>query len=167
MPLLSKYAQKKRIEYSVKDIPKQARILEVGCGNGWFGNYLKRNGWENYVGLDIAPPADIVGDILDWRELGIKEGSFDLIIAFEVVEHVNCFQESFDILKPGGLLILTSPVPHMDWLCKLLEMAGLNQKRTSPHEHLLYFKDIPLFRPLDIKTIGFMMQWGKFRKPFY
>ena len=128
MPLLSKYAQKKRIDYSVKGIPKQARILEVGCGNGWFGNYLKSNGWENYVGLDIVSPADIVGDILDWRKLGIEEQSFDLIIAFEVVEHVNCFQEFFDILKTGGLLILTSPVPHMDWLCKLLEAIGFKTK---------------------------------------
>jgi SAM-dependent methyltransferase len=167
MPLLSKYAQKKRIEYSVKDIPKQAGILEVGCGSGWFGNYLKRNGWENYVGLDIVPPADIVGDIRDWRKLGIKQNSFDIIIAFEVVEHINCFQDFFDILKPDGLLILTSPVPHMDWLCKLLETIGLNQKRTSPHDHLIYFRDIPLFKPLDIKKIGFMIQWGKFRKLSY
>jgi len=165
MPLLSKYAQKKRMEYSVKDISKKDKILEVGCGDGWFGHYLKRNGWKNYVGLDIVPPADIVGDILDWRKLGIKEQSFDIIIAFELVEHVNCFQELFDILKPGGLLMLTSPVPHLDWLCKLLETVGLNQKRTSPHNHLIYFEDIPLFELLEIRTIGVMMQWGKFKKP--
>ncbi len=165
MGLLSRYAQRKRIDYFVEDIPKDAKILEVGCGDGWFGNHLKRNGWRNYVGLDIVPPADIVGNILDWRKLGIKEGTFDIITAFEVIEHIDCFQEFNDILKPGGLLVLTSPVPHMDWLCKLLETIGLNQKRTSPHNHLVYFRDVPLFEPLEIKTIGFLIQWGKFRKP--
>lgn len=165
MGLLSDYAQKKRINYAVKDITKDARILEVGCGDGWFGKYLKENGWNNYVGLDIVPPADIVGNILDWRKLGIKEQSFDVIIAFEVIEHINCFQEFADILKPGGLLMLTSPVPHWDWLCKILETIGFNQKRTSPHDHLIYFKDIPFFKQLEIRTIGFLIQWGKFRKP--
>ncbi|MHC4148121.1 MAG: class I SAM-dependent methyltransferase [Planctomycetota bacterium] len=166
MPLLSGYARKKRIEYCTKDISRDAKILEVGCGDGWFGKYLIENGWQNYVGLDLAPPADVVGDIRDWRKYEIEEESFDVIIAFEVVEHVNCFQELFDILKPGGLLVLTSPVPHLDWLCKLLELAGLNQKRTSPHRHLVYFdKDIPFFEPLEVRTIGFMMQCGRFRKP--
>ncbi|NIM57424.1 MAG: methyltransferase domain-containing protein [Candidatus Aminicenantes bacterium] len=164
-PLLSKYAQKKKIKYFLKDIPKPAKILEVGCGSFWLGNYLKKSGWKNYVGLDLRPPADIVGNILNWKKLGIKGNSFDVIIAFEVIEHINCFQEFFDILKPGGLLMLTSPVPNMDWLCKLLETLRLNQKRTSPHDHLIYFKDIPFFEPIETKTVGFISQWGKFRKP--
>ncbi len=164
-PLLSKYAQKKKIKFFIKDIPKPAKILEVGCGDVWLGIYLKKNGWKNYVGLDLVPPADIVGNIINWKKLGIKGNSFDVIIAFEVIEHINCFQEFFDILKPDGLLMLTSPVPHMDWLCKLLETLGLNQKRTSPHDHLFCFKDIPLFKPIDVKTVGFISQWGKFRKP--
>lgn len=165
MPLLSKYAQKKKIDYFIKTIPRQAKILEVGCAEGRLGNYLKRNGWKNYIGLDILPPADIVGNILDWKKIGIKEQSFDVIIAFEVIEHINCFQEFFDILKPGGLLMLTSPIPRLDWLCRLLEAIGLNQRRTSPHDHLIYFRDIPLFEPAEIRTIGLMAQWGKFRKP--
>lgn len=86
-------------------------------------------------------------------------------MAFEVVEHVHCFREFAELLKPGGLLLLTSPVPHMDWLCKALEKVGLNQKRTSPHDHLIYFKNIPLFEPLETKTVGLMAQWGKFRRP--
>ena len=165
MPLLSDYARKKKIDYFIKEIPKKAKILEIGCADGWLGNYLKSNFWENYVGLDIVPPADVVGNILDWKKLGIKEGTLDVIIAFEVVEHINCFEECFNILKPGGLLMLTSPLPHRDWLCKCLEVIGLNQKRTSPHDHLIYFQEIPLFEPLEIKIVGLMAQWGKFRKP--
>lgn len=98
MPILSSYAQKKKARYFLDGIPKDFRILEVGCGNGWAGNYLKEGGWEHYVGLDLVPPADIVGDIRNWKNLGIEEESFDVIIVFEVVEHVDCFDSCYDIL---------------------------------------------------------------------
>ena len=165
MPILSDYARKRKIEYFVKGLPKRLKILEVGCGGGWLRNYLKSMGHTGYVGLDVTGPADIVGNILEWRVLGIRPESFDVVVAFELIEHVDCVQEMFDILKPGGLLMMTSPVPYMDWLCLLLEWLGLNQKRTSPHNHLIYFKDLPLFEPIEIKIVGGMAQWGKFRKP--
>jgi 2-polyprenyl-3-methyl-5-hydroxy-6-metoxy-1,4-benzoquinol methylase len=164
MPLLSSYAQKKKITYFMDDISKDARILEIGSGGGWLGEYLKGNGWQHVVGIDLEPPADIVGDICDWKDLSIEANSFDYIIAFEVVEHVDCFEACFNLLKPGGLLMLTSPVPHMDWACKMLEGVGLNQKRTSPHDHLIYFENIPLFEPVEIRRVGFMAQWGIFKK---
>jgi predicted SAM-dependent methyltransferase len=117
------------------------------------------------MGIDLRKGADIVGDIRNWKDLGLKPESFDVIIAFEVVEHVPCFQECFDLLTPGGLLMLTSPVPHMDWACWLLERLGLNQKRSSPHKHLVYFGRVPLFEPVRLRTIALMAQWGIFRKP--
>ena len=165
MPLLSSYARKKKLEYFGAGIERQAWILEVGCADGWLGDYFRGGGFDNYVGLDLVGPADIVGDIRDWETIGIEKESFDVIIAFEVVEHVSCWQEFYDILKPGGMLMLTSPVPSMDWLCRMLELVGLNQKRTSRHNHLIWFKDIPLFEAIEIKTVGLMAQWGKFVKP--
>ena len=165
MPLLNRYVRKRKIDYFVDDIPKASRIFEVGCADGWLGRYLNENGWRHYVGLDLTPPADIVGNILDWKGLGIREQSFDVIIAFEVIEHVSCFQELFDMLVPGGSLLLSSPIPHMDWLLKIFEKIGLTQKRTSPHDHIVYFKDIPLFEPVEVRTVGCMAQWGKFRRP--
>ena len=164
MPLLSKYAQHKKIKYFLERISKQAAILEIGSQSGWVRDYLRKNGWHYYVGLDIMPPTDIVGDIRNWKSLGLKGQSFDVIIAFEVVEHVNCFKECYELLKPGGRLMLTSPVPHMDWVMKLLELIGLNQKRTSPHDHLIYFQNIPYFKTKDIRIIGFLSQWGIFTK---
>jgi len=122
-------------------------------------------GFTDYVGLDVAGTADVVGSVLEWKGLGIEPASFDVIVAFELIEHVDCVQEMFDMLKPGGVLMLTSPVPHMDWLCLLLEWFGLCQKRTSPHSHLTYFMDLPLFEPIDIKIVAGIAQWGKFRKP--
>jgi hypothetical protein len=48
----------------------------------------------------------------------------------------------------------------MDWALKLLEVLGLNQKRTSPHEHLVYLNDISLFPNQEVRTIAFLAQWG-------
>ena len=165
MPALSEYAQRQKIAHFLAGLPKSARILEIGCGSRWVGDYLRANGWEHYVGADLVPPADIVGDIKAWRELGLEPASFDVVIAFEVIEHVDLVSEAHDLLKPGGQLLLTSPVPHMDWAMKLLEWFGLNQRRTSPHSNLVYFERIPLFEPVSLRHMAGLSQWGILRKP--
>ena len=65
------------------------RILEIGCGSGWVRAALEERGFRNYTGMDLFPPADIGGDINSWRNLGLEPYSFDVSVAFEVVEHVN------------------------------------------------------------------------------
>ena len=164
MPIISEIAQQKKVNFFFKSVYKKAKILEVGCGNYWLGNYLKMKGWKNYTGLDLSPPADIVGNIKNWEKLKIKPNSFDVVVAFEVVEHVNCFKEMWELLKPGGLLFLTSPLPQLDWMCKILETVGLTQKRTSPHNNLINFQRVPFFKPIKIKKVGGLAQWGIFNK---
>jgi cyclopropane fatty-acyl-phospholipid synthase-like methyltransferase len=155
----------KKIDYFIRPIPKGSRVLEIGSGSGWLRDYMREGGWENYVGLDLRAPADIVGDVRDWRRLGILPGSFDVVVAFEVIEHFNCLKEIHDILVPGGRLMLTSPLPSMDWFCRSLEFMRLSQKRTSPHTNLVDFHALPYFSVEEIKVVGFLSQWGKFRRP--
>jgi 2-polyprenyl-3-methyl-5-hydroxy-6-metoxy-1,4-benzoquinol methylase len=166
MPLLSDIAARKKCAFFLDPLPKDARILEIGCGSKWVGEYLRKNGWKNYTGLDLVPPADIVGDILQWRSLGLAPQSFDAIIAFELIEHVPCFQECHDLLKPGGTLLLTSPVPEMDWVMLMLEKLKLNQSRTSPHEFLIDFRKAAphLFHLKQYKRLAGLSQWGVFEK---
>jgi 2-polyprenyl-3-methyl-5-hydroxy-6-metoxy-1,4-benzoquinol methylase len=164
MPLLSDYARRKKIRFFLDPIPREARVLEIGAGSGWVGKYMKAQGWSNYVGLDIVPPADVVGDVREWCSMGLAPASFDFIIAFEVVEHVDCWQACHELLKPGGRMLVTSPVPHMDWAMKTLEALGLNQQRTSPHDHLIYFEGISLFREKRLKRVAGLAQWGIFTR---
>lgn len=164
MPFLSNIARKKKIDYFLSKIDKDANILEIGSGGGWVGKYLKENGYRNYVGMDICGPADVVGDIKDLSSLPFREDQFDVIIAFEVIEHVDLVDECRYLLKPGGKLFMTTPVPEMDWLCLTLEMLGLNQKRTSPHDNLTHIRTIPGFKTEAFKIVGFMGQWGKYKK---
>lgn len=160
MPLLSDYARRKKIRYFLETIPKEARILEVGCGGGWVRDYLKGHGWMHYTGIDLRPPADVVGDIRQWRRLGPRPESFDVVIAFEVVEHVDCLKDCYDLLRPGGLMMLTTPVPYMDWALKLLEKIGLNQERTSPHDHLVRVSRVASFEHKKVRIVGLMSQWA-------
>jgi len=164
MPLLSSIARRKKFEYFFADLPKSARVLEIGSGSGWVGELLKAGGWTNYVGLDIVPPADVVGDVREWASLGLEADSFDAIVAFEVVEHVDCFQACHDLLKVGGRMLITTPVPHRDWVMKTLEAVGLNQKRTSPHDHLVYLEKVPVFTSKQVKVVAGLSQWGLFVK---
>ncbi len=164
MPALSDIARTRKIEYFLDPLPKSASILEIGSGDGWVGSYLRSHGWADYTGVDITPPADVVGDIREWRRLGLKPESYDAIVAFEVVEHVDCVPAAQALLKPGGKLLLTSPIPHMDWFMKALELAGLNQRRTSPHSNLTYFSSIGGFRSRSLRTVAGLSQWGIFTK---
>ena len=55
--------------------------------------------------------------------------------------------------------MVTMPIPHMDWAMRLLEWLGLNQKRTSPHDHLVCLKNVPQFTDKKIKYAAFLAQW--------
>jgi SAM-dependent methyltransferase len=162
---LSRYARFKKIKYFLDPIARDARVLEIGCGAGWVADYFRRRGTNQYVGVDLFPPADIVGDIREWRALGLKPESFDYIIAFEVIEHVDLTREFSDLLKPGGRLLMTSPVPSMDWVLKMLEAIGMCQQRTSPHCNLIDFRKLPLFELVSLRKKAGLAQWGVFRKP--
>jgi SAM-dependent methyltransferase len=165
MPVFSRYARKKKLEFLLERIRPEHSVLEIGPGDRWLGSRLVESGIRGYRCVDLVGPADYVGDVRDWKRLGIPPASFDFVIAVEVIEHVPCFEEIRALLKPGGLVFLTSPVPRWDWLCALLEGLGLSQKRTSPHAHLIDFGDIPFFEPVTLRRVGILSQWGLFRKP--
>ncbi len=164
MPLLSDFARRKKIDYFLTPLPREAVILEVGCGAGWVGEHLRENGWRHYRGVDLKAPADLVGDIRDWRSLGLEEESCDVIIAFEVLEHFDLFPPAEALLKPRGRLLVTTPLPGADWIMRALEIAGLNQKRTSPHSNLQVLADRGRLRLVESRRVAGLSQWGIFEK---
>lgn len=165
MPLLSDLARSWKLAWFFADVPREAHILEIGCGDCRLRDRARAAGYRHYAGLDLRPPADIVGDIRDWRRLGLPENTYDVIVAFEVLEHVPCLAECHALLRPGGLLFVTTPVPRMDPALALLETLRLTQRRTSPHAHLIDLRNVPLFEPVALRRIAGLVQWGKFRKP--
>lgn len=95
------------------------RILDVGCGIGYFLDEAKKRGWEVY-GTEYTDEAVQIctqkGHSIEKGKLNpenYENGFFDVITSFEVLEHINNPQEEIQnfhsILRPGGLVYLTTP----------------------------------------------------------
>lgn len=108
---------------------RQARILVVSCGPGYFVNLLTERGYENVTGIDSFPwKVEYARDRgLNCQEdrvfsfLAEADEPFDVIIAEQELNHltkeevVTFLQASRDNLKPGGRLLVhtingTSPL---------------------------------------------------------
>lgn len=150
----------RKLEHFFADIPKDARILDLGCADGWVSRWAAQRGWHDITGLDLAPTADVVGDVRRWRELGLEEQSFDVILAFEVLEHGDFAAAVRALLRPGGRLVATTPVPRLDWVCQLFESVGVLQRRTSPHSFLVDLRTYPGFEPCSWQVKGLVSQWA-------
>jgi SAM-dependent methyltransferase len=164
VPFLSMISRKLKNLYFLNSIHRNDRVLEIGCGDGWVARYLNARGVTRVESIDTTPVATIIGDIRNWKALGLEPQSFDVIIAFEVLEHVDCMHDCFELLRPGGQLLVTSPYPPADRFLEKLERWKLNQPRTSPHDHLTFFREDAMFeirkmwRPLGLS------QWVIFRR---
>lgn len=155
-----KFAQKLKTKKILPFIDKKMNILDLGCGDMWLTKYLRKNGYK-ITGFSLTKPADIVGNVKTFK---FKNNHYDVVIALEMVEHVDCFEEIEKMLKPDGLLILTTPTPHLDWFCLLMEKIGIFQSRgDTPHNFLIYMKDVPIFKTVVAKTY-FFIQFGVFQK---
>ena len=159
------YARKNRIRFFLPFLRAGDRVLEAGSGDGWFRRAVEAALPVNYTTIDIDAPADIRSDIREWRKHGLEAGSFDVVVAFEIVEHTDCFSECHDLLKPGGLMLITTPMPHADWVLKILEGLRLTQQRTSPHDHLVYLTKVPGFLRVKVRNPFGLGQWAVFKKP--
>jgi SAM-dependent methyltransferase len=164
MPILSSIARRLKKSYFLDAVSKEDMVLEIGCGDGWVGRYLGGRGVRQIISIDTNPPATVIGDIRDWRSLGLGAQTFDVIVAFEVLEHVDCMDDCFLLLKPGGRLLVTSPYPPADRFLKKLEEWKLNQPRTSQHDHLMYFEETAQFHISRMWRPLRMSQWCIFRR---
>ena len=160
---LSGVARRGKLTWFLSHLPQDARILDVGCADGWFGAAARARGFTDVVGCDLEGPADIVGDIRSWPALGLEPHSFDAIVAFEVIEHGDFAPTFWQLLKPGGLLCATTPIPHMDAFCEALERVRLLQERGSIHTHLTDLRELREFEPVRYEHKAFVSQWGLLR----
>tara|TARA_B100000315_G_scaffold257974_1_gene308645 strand:- start:1053 stop:1727 length:675 start_codon:yes stop_codon:yes gene_type:complete len=102
-----------------ESVPPAARILELGCGSGAFSRRLEDAGYyltccdmtADYF-VNWGSVSFVEADINDAFETQI-EGTFDAVIALEVIEHLeNPWQFMRRVLKlvrPGGTVVVSTP----------------------------------------------------------
>ena len=100
--------------------PPGSSYMEVGCGYGFGLDFaIHGRGW-NGVGIDPAPLASVGREALNigielryLRDDDEARGMMDVVMASEVIEHVPspvAFVRTLRaMLRPGGLLMLTTP----------------------------------------------------------
>ena len=116
---------RRRVEEVIKKefaaIPSGARVLDVGCGTGYHVSRLRQMGFD-VVGIepgkDLRETArannpGVQIDDGDIEAIPFPDGSFDAVLAIEVVRHLphsprRSIQEISRVLRPGGLAIVTA-----------------------------------------------------------
>lgn len=101
-------------------LPAKGRLLDIGCGHGYFLKEAKDQGWEVH-GLDISPSAkkfvkqttgiDIfLGNI---EEAHYRDSYFDVVTLWDVLEHTpdpfKILKEVWRIVKKGGIVATSTP----------------------------------------------------------
>ena len=99
------------------------RVLDAGCGTGYGAAELAQAA-ADVVGLDVSPEAidyarghyplpGVRFTVSSCLAIPFPEHSFDLIVAFEVIEHLGDFraflEECRRVIAPDGLFVVSSP----------------------------------------------------------
>ncbi|HEX6903579.1 MAG TPA: methyltransferase domain-containing protein [Thermoanaerobaculia bacterium] len=130
------------------------RIIDLGCGPGTFLGNLKTP-FEHALGIDLAAP-QIAYAQSRYRRTGLEfrvgdvtvldpGQRFNAAVSIEVVEHLRpedtqgFFSTLYDLLEPGGTLVLTTPNyrsfwPLLEWLVSKIGPVDYREQHINPFD---------------------------------
>lgn len=149
-------------------LPSDAPILDIGTSTGPNLRMLKTLGFHNITGIDKSPRAVrfcakkglgkvLLGDIC---RLPFDDGSFQLVLATDILEHVEddllALRQIHRVLAPGGTVLITTPAFKCIWgmqddishhkrrylirpLVQRLKQAGFISRESFYFNYLLFF----------------------------
>lgn len=124
-------------------------ILDIGTADGLMLSAIKKAFPDiKCVGLEysqelinICEDKNIQIIQGDAQNISLKKDSFDVVIATALIEHLNqpikMLQEARRVLRPNGIVIITTPVPLFD---NIAQMIGHIEKEI--HQETFYLKKL-------------------------
>jgi len=109
----------------LRRLPRPGLALDIGAAAGGNTRVLREYGWRP-VAVEYEPTAAQIArergvDVIrgDARELPVRTGSIDLVIAFDVLEHIKedylAAAEITRALRPGGTALIAVPADMALW----------------------------------------------------
>jgi SAM-dependent methyltransferase len=105
-------------------------IADIGCHNAFFLRLSKELGFRHFIGVDffeLSPERSFLQELPDARLLrtnfnadaflsALEDRSVDCVVSTEVLEHIyhhpaGYLAECWRVIRPGGLLVLSTPNP--------------------------------------------------------
>lgn len=112
----------RRVKMLSNHLGSGMRVLELGCGTGYFTRELARSG-ADIVAVDVSPelleiaqadcPAENVRyELQNACALSYPESEFDSVVGSSVLHHLEieeALREIYRVLRPGGTIYFTEP----------------------------------------------------------
>ena len=142
------------------------RVLDLGCGTG-YGTAALSELAAHATGVDVSSDAiaeaserysspKIAFRTLSATQTELPEASYDLIVAFEVIEHLanwkELLQEAKRLLAPGGQFVVSTP--NKSYYAESRRLSGPNPF----HEHEFDFADFDAALREHFPHVSFFLQ---------
>lgn len=156
---LVRIAAARQIEFVSRELPRNARVLDVGCGRGVLLGPLADRGFEVHgvelrveavAGVDPRAEVRIAPRLV---EADYAASSFDQIVIWHVLEHLDdprgTLAEAWRLLRPGGRIVVAVP----NFASLQARWAGAAWFHLDAPRHLYHFSRDALVRLLE--GVGF------------
>lgn len=177
--LLEPFLAQMRARKANQLIPERARegrILDIGCGS--FPYFLSHTFFREKFALDRVTPQEHSAEIswhnsdlnIDTR-LPFEDKFFNAVTMLAVVEHLDptkltdLLRETYRVLRPGGMLVITTPSAWSDGL--LRRMARMNLVSAEEIEEHAFAYTLPILGwyfgragfPHELVRFGYFELW--------
>ena len=142
----------RRRDFLLAALEPGSRVIDVGCGSGWFSGALAEAGFAA-TGVDVAteplrrarerfPQLELV--LAGEHELPFAANSFDGAWLGEVLEHVQdgigLLEQVARVLVPGGRLVVSTPDHGWRVRLRLGVSRGAFERHFEPRaDHVRFF----------------------------